>query len=282
MNILTKRDETTEIGMRILPGEVRQGVEHLTKEALNEIEKFPIAGSLLSTTLRVKLPLVSRMIDRIVNRSCNAPATIARLSVDPQYELDKAGRNLGVLTTPLKRLGISGWSMTGCSAQGDGVLKRDAAHSSDQFWTIDVQLNRLIIDGVEAPPGRYIRIEIEPGRSCNAYCDQHPPKQGERVVFGGPVLIDNDIHLPQGPFLEVHPIRDFHRLSDLLPEAVVAITPPSATWPRKYTVVKHDCLAWIAERTYGSQVWSKVYRANKRIIRDPENIYPGQVLTLPK
>jgi len=65
--------------------------------------------------------------------------------------------------------------------------------------------------------------------------------------------------------------------------------PPSApsapqilsAWPRTYRVTKGDCLAKIAERTYGSQVWSKIYHANHAEIKDPNLIFPEERLVLP-
>jgi hypothetical protein len=54
-----------------------------------------------------------------------------------------------------------------------------------------------------------------------------------------------------------------------------------SVWPKKYTVVKGDCLSRIAQAIYGKQDWPKIYRANKRGISDPDLIYPAQELMLP-
>ena len=53
--------------------------------------------------------------------------------------------------------------------------------------------------------------------------------------------------------------------------------------PKTYTVVKGDCLWYIAKRFYGKGgEWPKIYSANKAIIGgNPNLIYPGQVFTLP-
>ena len=49
-----------------------------------------------------------------------------------------------------------------------------------------------------------------------------------------------------------------------------------------YTVVRGDCLWSIAARLLGSGYkWTAIYEANKSIIRNPDLIYAGQVLTLP-
>lgn len=50
----------------------------------------------------------------------------------------------------------------------------------------------------------------------------------------------------------------------------------------KYTVVKGDCLWSIAKRFYGSGAkYTLIYNANRGIIKIPNLIYPGQVLTIP-
>ncbi len=57
--------------------------------------------------------------------------------------------------------------------------------------------------------------------------------------------------------------------------------PPESPKTALYRVEKGDCLAKIAERTYGKQVWTTIFEANRSIIRDPDLIYPGQSLVLP-
>jgi hypothetical protein len=52
-------------------------------------------------------------------------------------------------------------------------------------------------------------------------------------------------------------------------------------WPQKHLVVKGECLSKIAEATYGVQNWKKIYRANKKMIGDPDVIFPGQAFSLP-
>lgn len=51
---------------------------------------------------------------------------------------------------------------------------------------------------------------------------------------------------------------------------------------RTYTVVKGDSLSKIAQREYGAaSKWQAIYEANRDQIKDPDKIFPGQVLTLP-
>ena len=138
------------------------------------------------------LPLLGKAIDNITKRSCNAPETVSHLSTSARSALDSTKQNPGVLFTPFKQLGISGWSPTGCAGQGEGILAHDAAHSSDQMWTIDLELVRFDVDGVQAPAHRYIRIELDKDTPANSYADKTSLKKGDRVFFRGPIVFDND------------------------------------------------------------------------------------------
>ena len=66
--------------------------------------------------------------------------------------------------------------------------------------------------------------------------------------------------------------------------------PPATTDPiagsgsgRTYTVVKGDSLSKIAKREYGdANKWRTIYEANRDLIKDPDLIYPGQLLSVPQ
>ena len=52
--------------------------------------------------------------------------------------------------------------------------------------------------------------------------------------------------------------------------------------PRTYTVTDGDSLSKIAKRVYGNaNKWRVIYEANREVIRNPDLVYPGQVLSLP-
>ena len=52
---------------------------------------------------------------------------------------------------------------------------------------------------------------------------------------------------------------------------------------QSYTVVQGDSLSKIAKRVYGkASYWRQIFEANKDNIKDPDLIYPGQVLRLPE
>jgi hypothetical protein len=135
---------------------------------------------------------------------CDAAGTVALLSKEPQEALGWFSRFIALLTTPFKRIGISGWKETGCGGEGSGRPVRDAQHSTDGFFTIDVALEELRVGGQAAPAGRTLRLEVEPGTRAHEVCAKAPVKQGTLVTFGGALVIDTD-----GPFLEIHPDGEF-------------------------------------------------------------------------
>jgi hypothetical protein len=136
--------------------------------------------------------------------ACDATGTVALLSREPLGALGLFSRFIAYLTTPFKRIGISGWKETGCAGEGSGRPVRDAQHSTDGFYTIDVALETLMVGGKAAPAGRYLRLEVEPGTRAHEVCAKAPAKHGTLVTFGGALVIDTD-----GPFLEIHPDEEF-------------------------------------------------------------------------
>ncbi len=65
--------------------------------------------------------------------------------------------------------------------------------------------------------------------------------------------------------------------------ASTAAAPEQPDGNGTYTVIPGDSLSRIAGRKLGdSSLWTTIYILNKDTVRDPDLIYPGQVLTLPK
>lgn len=59
------------------------------------------------------------------------------------------------------------------------------------------------------------------------------------------------------------------------PEAVVEV--------EYYTVQKGDSLSLIAKRAYGNAMrYPELFEANREVIKDPDLIYPGQTIRIPK
>lgn len=56
----------------------------------------------------------------------------------------------------------------------------------------------------------------------------------------------------------------------------------STTATKIYEVVSGDSLSKIAKREYGdAKLWTRIFDANKDILKDPNKIYPGQKLKIP-
>jgi nucleoid-associated protein YgaU len=73
------------------------------------------------------------------------------------------------------------------------------------------------------------------------------------------------------------------------------VTPPPAANQRpqpqqqpteqvsEYTIQSGDSLSKIAKQFYGdAKQWPKIYEANKDVIKNPNLIYPGQKIKIPK
>ena len=53
--------------------------------------------------------------------------------------------------------------------------------------------------------------------------------------------------------------------------------------PVLYTVVRGDTLSAIAQKTLGAaSKYPSIFEANKPMLKDPDHIYPGQVLRIPR
>ena len=56
----------------------------------------------------------------------------------------------------------------------------------------------------------------------------------------------------------------------------------SSTAARIYEVVSGDSLSKIAKREYGdAKLWTRIFEANKDILKGPNTIFPGQKLKIP-
>lgn len=133
---------------------------------------------------------------------CNPDWVINHLGTHAEDRLDPASREIGFLTTPLKRLGFGGWVDTGCEATAKGWPVRNAQHSTDGFWTIDVKLKEFRIQNrmLKANLQRWVRIEVEPNTPAHA---KAAARANTLISFHGHVLIDTH-HADE--LIEVHPV----------------------------------------------------------------------------
>jgi LysM repeat protein len=64
--------------------------------------------------------------------------------------------------------------------------------------------------------------------------------------------------------------------------AAAAAAAPGGTQTRSYTVKAGDTLSKIAKAHYGdANQYSKIFEANRNQLKDPDKIFPGQVLVIP-
>jgi hypothetical protein len=73
------------------------------------------------------------MADNITRHPNDANYIVRHLSTKPNDALTDFDEQIAFLSTPFKRLGIQGWTQTGCSASGYGKPVREAQWSTDQF-----------------------------------------------------------------------------------------------------------------------------------------------------
>ena len=74
---------------------------------------------------------------------------------------------------------------------------------------------------------------------------------------------------------------DMPDFSDVVSGASSTAAETEATY-KSYTIVAGDSLSKIAKREYGNaNDWPRIFEANKDQIKDPNKIYPGQLLRIP-
>jgi hypothetical protein len=132
---------------------------------------------------------------------CNGAWVVSHLGTHAEGALNVIDEGVGFGSTPLKRLGISGWVDTGCVATAVGTPVRDAQHSTDGFWTIDLALASFVAGGASLAPGdrRFVRIEVEPETPAH---DHARAAGGVPIRVTGRVFIDTH-HGEQ--LIEIHP-----------------------------------------------------------------------------
>ena len=76
------------------------------------------------------------------------------------------------------------------------------------------------------------------------------------------------------------PLPDFSDVEGGSSSAAAAPDAKSAL--RTYEVKKGDSLSKIAKHVYGdASKWKQIFEANTDKLKDPDKIFPGQVLTIP-
>lgn len=101
-------------------------------------------------------------------------------------------------------------------------------------------------------------------------------------VIGGPPRVV--VKAPK-PAKEVARVVEEEIPEIVIMEEPIEELPPKVELPTTHTVVKGECLWYIAgyPEIYGNPLeWPRIYEANRDIIKDPDLIYPGQVLRIPR
>jgi hypothetical protein len=118
----------------------------------------------------------------------------------------------GAISTPLKHLSTSfdgpgAWRDTGCDAQGIGRTVWPTGHSTDDLYTIDVQIIQAWVNGRCVEGGRFVRIEVLPSRPAHRALRTRRPQTDEVIAFSGPLIWDKDKRRPYFTLghMEIHP-----------------------------------------------------------------------------
>lgn len=77
------------------------------------------------------------------------------------------------------------------------------------------------------------------------------------------------------------PGDDMPDFSDVASGASSTAAEPAVTF-KTYTIVSGDSLSKIAKREYGNaNAWTRIFEANKDVIKDPNKIFPGKKIKIP-
>lgn len=137
---------------------------------------------------------------------------------------------------------------------------------------LDIEGNRGYLSGApKEKPGRnrlgdtrkvsVVEIEFGPRR--------HYKDKSRRREVGDIDIVDEDV------------FRD--DLAPVRPRKVVSVKPPVPKKKYKYYIVKkNDTLQKISYRFYKTtKKWKFIYDNNKRVIKDPNKVYPGTKIKIP-
>lgn len=160
--------------------------------------------------------------------------------------------------------------------EGSGPSARPARKTTRQVLMTDVELStgREVGQGLKRRfhIGAPVKGQVGPGGRGYVVPEELEPTAPPAVTTSG-----------------VQPIRRlspspavFEELPPVEPVTPRTIEPAPALSPSSYTVQKGDTLEKIAKEVYGDpKRWPSLYEANRGILKSPNHVYPGQVLTIP-
>jgi nucleoid-associated protein YgaU len=103
--------------------------------------------------------------------------------------------------------------------------------------------------------------------------------KGEQATVNGKVQSQAD---REKIVLTVGNTNGIAKVDDRLELVAKKEAPKKEPEAKYYTVVKGDSLSKIAKAQYGDAMkYPTIFEANKPMLKDPDKIYPGQVLRIP-
>ncbi len=113
--------------------------------------------------------------------------------------------------------------------------------------------------------------------------EQYAAPQGRITVIDDPTKVEGYVEPAPEPAPEPTPEPAPEPVPEPTPEPAPEPAPaPAPTAETEYTVVKGDSLWKISDKFYQEpRKWRKIFNANTDKIKDPNRIYPDQILTIP-
>jgi len=127
--------------------------------------------------------------------------------------------------------------------------------------------------GSEAEASEKIKAEIE---------KDNPGIKGLEVTYDkGVVSLTGEAASPEAMEKAVLMAGNVQGVSEVKTDQLTA--PPQTGAVDFYVIQSGDSLSAIAKRAYGdASAYPRIFEANREVIKDPDQIYPGQKIRIPK
>lgn len=147
----------------------------------------------------------------------------------------------------------------------------------------------IYVDAIPDTGGRGLILEHEWGRSLYWHTSEEVVKVGETVEVGEPIAFSGATGFATGPHLHfgvwLPSPKQYNIRGYIDPEPLITdlekTEEPKEKKNKLYVVLPGDSLWKIAQKVYGNGgYWRRIYDANRDKIKDPNKIYPLQVLKI--
>jgi beta-mannanase len=161
-------------------------------------------------------------------------------------------------------------------------------HSVDNYkpeWGVDRQMFKEVLEGRESfltVPKLVFTPTLVPTEILPTKTLAGPTLTKEPTITPSPSLA---INTPTVVIAKPTPTTLVNRPKEVLPTLTPTLSPPSKTpvSSETYVVKEGDNLLLLAQKFYGNgEKWRIIYEANLGIIKNPNRVYPGQILTIPR